>query len=504
MLLMMFAIVTPASAQVSTTEAYESAGQYMVKAVPNPTFGNEWFIVALARGEYAVPNNYYETYYKNLEQEVKKLQGNLHTRKYTEYSRVILALSAIGKDATSVGGYNLVEKLYDFDKVVWQGLNGPIFALIALDTWNYKIPANATNSRDKMLAHILSKQLADGGFALSGTKADTDMTAMAIQALSTYQDRTDVKVAIDQALVALEKLQEANGGYKSWGTANSESVAQVITALTSLGINAINDTRFNKVIANLLTFYHPADGGFKHVLTEKAANGMATEQASYTIAAYNRLLTNKTKLYNMTDTKKQQSAIEQRPNVEPPVVEQNPVVNFTDTASHWAKIDIEAATQKGLLKGYADGTFKPNKELTRVQAVSILVRSMQLENKSAAPFTDIVGYAKETKDEIAAAYEAGLLLSTSGKFAPSAKISREELAVMLARAYTLQAGKPYVSSKIAPFKDIAKLVKESQRAIEFLYNNEIAQGSNGLFNPAGTTTRAHAAKMFVNFLQVVE
>ena len=55
--------------------------------------------------------------------------------------------------------------LFNFDKVVWQGLNGPI---------------NANDSREQMIEHILSKQLEDGGFSLLGTNADPDMTAMAI------------------------------------------------------------------------------------------------------------------------------------------------------------------------------------------------------------------------------------------------------------------------------------------------------------------------------------
>lgn len=506
MLSMIFMVaVTPISAQVSTDEAYKTASQYMVKAVPNPTFGDEWFIISLARGEYSVPANYYETYYKNLVQEVKKLEGNLHNRKYTEYSRVILALSAIGKDATNVGGYNLVEELYDFDKVVWQGLNGPIFALIALDSWNYDLPKTAKNSRDKMIEHILSKQLTDGGFALSGTKADPDMTGMAVQALSTYKNRTAVQTAINKALDALVKLQGQDGSYQSWGTTNSESAVQVITALTSLSIDPNKDLRFNNVFTSLFSFYHAADGGFKHVLTQTVADGMATEQAGYGLASYKRLLAGQTKLYDMSDTKKQPTPTEEKP-VEPlkPTEHASTKASFTDTTSHWAKSDIEKAFEKGLLKGYADGTFKPNKQLTRVQAVSILVRALGLENRGAAPFTDITAYEQATKNEIAAAHEANILVMTSGKFAPSAKISREELAIMLARAYKVKTNESYSVKIIAPFTDIKKLSPEAQQAITFLYDFEIAQGSNGVFNPSGTTTRAHAAKMFVNFLGVVE
>lgn len=510
---MLFSVaLSPASAQMTTSEAYNSAAKYMVNIVPSPTFGDEWFIIALARGGYNnVPANYFDTYYKNLVAEVQKLKGDLHSRKYTEYSRVIIALSAIGKDATNVGGYNLVEKLYDFDKVVWQGLNGPIFALIALDTWNYEIPNTANNSRDKMLQHILSKQLADGGFALSGTKADSDMTGMAIQALSTYKDQKEVNDAITKALAVLVKLQGQDGSYASWGTKNSESAVQVLTALTSLTIDPMKDARFAAVIDNILTFYNAGDGGFKHVLTQTKADGMATEQAAYGLASYERLLAGKTKLYDMSDTKKVTVPEENPVNPVPPVKEEKPTtptppvqVKFTDTANHWAKNDIEKAYEQGLLKGYEDGTFKPNKELTRVQAVSILVRALKLENKGNAPFTDITSYNQATKNEIAAAFEANILLKNSGEIAPSEKISREELAIMLSRAYALKTGKSYNAKVIAPFKDIKQLSTESQQAITFLYDFEIAQGSNGEFTPAGTTTRAHAAKMFVNFLSVVK
>ena len=75
---------------------------------------------------------------------------------------------------------------------------------------------------------------------------------------------------------------------------------------------------------------------------------------------------------------------------------------------------------------------------------------------------------------------------------------------MLARAYKVKTNKSYSVKTIAPFTDIKKLSKEAQQAITFLYDFEIAQGSNGVFNQSGTTTRAHAAKMFVNFLDVVE
>ncbi|MFJ7648420.1 S-layer homology domain-containing protein [Lysinibacillus sp. NPDC097279] len=292
------------TADTTTLKAYKTVGQYMVDKLPNPKFNNEWWIISLARGGYEVPKEYYETYYQNVVDHVVAKNGVLDKRKYTEYSRLIIALTAIGKDPTNVGGYNLVEKLSDFDQVIWQGVNGAYFGLIALNTWNFELPKTATTTPEKLMEHILNKQLADGGWALSGTKSDPDMTAMAIQALAPYyNNNSKVKIAVNNALDTLAAMQLENGGYKSWGMENVESAAQVVTALSSIGIDANKDPRFNKVIANIMTYYSPEDGGFKHDLNEKQANGMATEQVGYTLAAYHRLLNGQTALYDTSDTK---------------------------------------------------------------------------------------------------------------------------------------------------------------------------------------------------------
>lgn len=490
-------IAFPVSAAVTSEQAYKSASNYMLQSVPNPSFGNEWFIISLARGNAEVPEQYYDTYYQNVVSHVKQQKGELHNRKYTEYSRLIIALAAIGKDATNVGGYNLVEKLYNFENVVWQGLNGPIFALIALDTWQYDIPKDAKNSREQMLSYILSKQLTDGGFTLSGTTADTDMTAMAIQSLAPYQNDPKVKQAIERALSALQQLQQSDGSYESWDTPNSESAAQVITALSSIGVNITDDKNFNKVYSAFMNFYDDEDGGFKHVLSEKKSNGMATEQAGYALASYYRLQNGLTPLYVMSDTKPTNTNTPKQPI-------EKPTSTFSDTSKHWAKDDIANAVTNGLLKGYQDGTFKPNNSLTRGQATSIVVRALQLKNTGNAPFSDISKLAKDTQAEIAAAYEAGLIVITTKKFAPSTPISRQELAIMLARAYAYKTGHAYVPQQNAPFKDLKGLSKEAQQAITFLYDFDISQGSNGAFNPNNKTTRAHAAKIFNNFVKAVK
>lgn len=311
------AITMEQTANVTWQQALTTANNYMLEKNPNPTFGSEWNIISFARGNQQVPENYYSQYYSNVVAHVQDVKGVLDRRKYTEYSRTILALTAIGQDPRDVGGYNLVEKLYDYNQVIWQGVNGPIFALIALDTWQFQLPqtwnfseaGKTLTTREKLIQFILAQEITDakgvmGGFALSGENPDVDITAMAIQALSTYQHQAEVKAAIDRAVSVLVQKRLEDGGYTSWGVANVESAAQVIVALTSLGIDPMQDSRFSKVFPNILTFYSQVDGGFKHIMTQKTADGMATEQVGYTLAAYKRMQQKQSKLYDMTDTQK--------------------------------------------------------------------------------------------------------------------------------------------------------------------------------------------------------
>lgn len=267
------------------------------------TFGSEWLVIALARSGRSVPDSYYDSVVKA----VQDAKGQLSDRKFTEYSRTILALTAIGKDPTDVGGYDLLSKLADMDDVTYQGINGAIFALIALDSGKYDVPTAAEGgnqtTRDGLVAYILKQQLSDGGWALSGSNADPDMTAMALQALAPYRTGdAAVLTAVDKAIQTLSDMQQVNGGYSSWGTLNSESCAQVLIALATLGIDPVSDSRFAKngltVLDALLSY--AVSGGFRHT-SDGEVDAMATEQALCALTAYARLLDGKTSLYDMTD-----------------------------------------------------------------------------------------------------------------------------------------------------------------------------------------------------------
>lgn len=304
------------------------------------TFGSEWLVIALARSGRTVPDSYYDSVVKA----VQDAGGELSDKKFTEYSRVILALTAIGKDPADVGGYDLLAKLADMDKVTYQGLNGAIFALIALDSAGYEVPAAAEDanqtSREALVAYILDKQLSDGGWALSGDSADPDMTAMAVQALAAYRDDAAVQAAVDKAVQTLSDMQLSDGGYSSWGTVNSESCAQVIIALTTLGIDPAKDSRFIKYGLSLLdalcAYYK--DGGFCHT-RDGAADDIATEQALCALTAYARLLNGQTALYDMTDLAAGITPAE--PDAQEPAEEQEPAAQ--NGAVVWIVVAAAAA-----------------------------------------------------------------------------------------------------------------------------------------------------------------
>jgi len=191
------------------------------------------------------------------------------------------------------------------------------------------------------------------------------------------------------------------------------------------------------------------------------------------------------------------------PVVLTPEAVQSPI-SFVDVKGHWAESYIKKAALLGIINGYKDGTVRPNASLTRTQAVSMIVRALGLETNKQAPFKDIDRYAKATQAEIAAAYHYGIIKENDGKFRPGNKVTRAQLALMLQRAYEVKSGKQYKVNKTAPFSDFGEYNQETIHAISMLYELHIVDGSNGKYMPTKPTTRAHIAKMLINFLEEIE
>ena len=255
--------------------------------------------------------------------ETLKAQNKLHSRKLTDNSRAIIGLYSADADVTNFYGWNLcaplagdnvggdkTEESQDYKDTIWQGINGPVYALIALDYAGYKsegetkvtdvMEENTTTLRDDYLNYILSKKIPGGGWALSGTSADPDITMMAVQALSKYTYLPEVNDAVESALTVMSSKQNAQGGYSSWGSVNAESISQVICGLTMLGIDPTTDERFikngNTLVDALKSFSadcvkdnvtYSEYRGYAHAEQNGVMkyNQMATEQAGYAMVA---------------------------------------------------------------------------------------------------------------------------------------------------------------------------------------------------------------------------
>lgn len=247
----------------------------------------DWVTVGLARAGKEIPANYLASVAAALN------NPDNHTltfkTKPTEFERMTLGVLAAGGDPTNIGGYNMIKQIYNAD-LASQGINAVIFGLIAVDAGDYDVPSDARWTREEMISYILSKECSTGGWAMSESTGDPDISGMAMTALAPYYNqRADVKAAVDRAVDYLSGVQRADsGGFDSWGTINSESCAQVLMGLCTNGIDPAGE-KFTKAGGNLvqaLLSFKASDGGFKHIYSETSSNGMATEQALYALDQY--------------------------------------------------------------------------------------------------------------------------------------------------------------------------------------------------------------------------
>ena len=300
--------------------------EYVKAETYNPSLGStygEWAVLAEARGNVSA-SVWYDKYLSNIAKSVASMNGKLDPTstqtKHTEYSRVILALTALGEDATKFTGsngtvYNLVEPLFEKNgstyRVSEQGNNGTAFALIALDSGNYYDNATGTTARNAWIKSLCDAQINNGAWGIDADfpGSNVDMTAMVVQALAPYcSTNATVKAAVDKAVEWLSAEYQKTGDYGS-----SESAAQVIVALSALNIDAKIDSRFQhngiSVLSNFLSYADPNSKGFLHdKQPNSTVNQMASEQAAYTLVAYDRYVNGSKRLYDMSDVTKRENA----------------------------------------------------------------------------------------------------------------------------------------------------------------------------------------------------
>ena len=347
---------------LGTTAIYEeylrNVLEYVKLETSNPSLGStygEWAVLAEARGNVSA-SVWYDKYLSNIAKSVASMNGKLDPTstqtKHTEYSRVILALTALGEDATKFTGsngtvYNLVEPLFEKNgstyRVSEQGNNGTAFALIALDSGNYYDNATGTTARNAWINSLLDAQISGGSWGIDADfpGSNVDMTAMVVQALAPYcSTNANVKDAVDKAVKWLSAEYQKTGDYDS-----SESAAQVIVALSALGIDAKTDNRFQhngiSVLSNFLSYADPNSKGFLHdKQPNSTVNQMASEQAAYTLVAYDRYVNGSKRLYDMSDVTKRENADAQA------VIDMINQIGYVDESSYNAIAEARNAYNK--------------------------------------------------------------------------------------------------------------------------------------------------------------
>ncbi|MGO4544085.1 X2-like carbohydrate binding domain-containing protein [Paenibacillus sp. 2TAB23] len=173
---------------------------------------------------------------------------------------------------------------------------------------------------------------------------------------------------------------------------------------------------------------------------------------------------------------------------------------FTDVKGHWAQSSIEEAVKQGIVKGYKDGTFKPNAAVSRAEFIVMLMNGLKLaDSKAGLSFVDGDKIGAWSEEAIAAALQAGIVTGyEDGSFRPSASINRAELAVMIARA----GGVKLTDAEATGFADDSEIPAWAKSAVHAMKQAGILNGrANNSFVPSAHATRAEAVTIIINLLK---
>lgn len=259
----------------------------------------DWAAIALTLSKTEADYKGYAGRLKNYVEESYAEKGYLDNIRATEYHRVILTALALKEDPESFGkdaegnDINLLKDgVYNFvGGEPWQqGINGLCYALIALNASGEEMPEDCAYTEKELVEKLISFQEEDGGFGLVEGSSDTDMTSMALQALSFYKD--EYQEQTDKAVLYLAGKMNDSCGFGAGGEDSAESIAQAIIALCSAGIHPCEDSRFtrgeNNMIASLERF-KKEDGTYGHLISDENGDALATSQSLLALMAVNNL-----------------------------------------------------------------------------------------------------------------------------------------------------------------------------------------------------------------------
>lgn len=273
----------------------------------------EWMNLGFAKGGIvsnaspdALPANF------DLHARLRKLDTSSSVA-MTDFDRTIMMLTAMGINASKLDQYttpdnpfkdakgnvitDLTACLYNYSG--GYTINGPIFALIALDMGEYTIPKNAVWTREKLLETILDHKYGSDGFGV-------DMVGMLMQSIAPYQDDPvygeRVKAKLEEGIglflgegkASTVDPMQPDFTFGGFGYQSSESAAQAICALSAAGVDCHTDPRFSDGKGNsaLTAFLAYADGEYFAHTMSVPKNAMATYQGCYTVQWYLGFLQN--------------------------------------------------------------------------------------------------------------------------------------------------------------------------------------------------------------------
>ena len=178
---------------------------------------------------------------------------------------------------------------------------------------------------------------------------------------------------------------------------------------------------------------------------------------------------------------------------------------FTDTRDYWAAAYVDFLYQSGITTGYADGTFRPNDNITRAQFSVMLYRYLGLDESKYAdvtlPFADLKSIPDYALPAIRALYTEGVINGSTGKdgrlyFNPGASLTRAQAATMIGRTQE----KGYAAAALT-FSDSAKIPAYAAYYIQTMAAQGIIGGyADGTFRPGNNITRGQMAKILYNLL----
>ena len=290
---------------------------------------SDWYAFSLGRFGYLEDSDHYTDHLKLYTEEKYKEKDKFSPYLSTEWHRIALTALSLGNDAKCFGKDPEGKAIDLINDGVYnrgltanlgaQGISGYVWALISIDSVRYEVPDGAMIAREGIIEEILKRQLADGGFALTGKVSDPDVTSMVITALSPYM-HTDkvyeytntasgekrsstVGTVIREAVKAISIMQTDRGEFRSYGVENVKSACQVTVALCSVGIDIFSDERFIKNGEDLLDVilrYKNTDGGFLNYIKDGAeSNSMSGEQVLYTLNAILRFINGDRRLFDL-------------------------------------------------------------------------------------------------------------------------------------------------------------------------------------------------------------